>query len=85
MERTFQFARSTWISTWMSSCPTLILVGEHDPSTPPSVARGLAEAIRREKMVVISDASHIVTVEGPATVNDALEAFLKALEDCPAR
>jgi 3-oxoadipate enol-lactonase len=62
-------------------CPTLILVGERDPSTPPSVARGLSEAIRGAKMKVISDASHIVTVEASTAVNDALEAFLNALRD----
>ena len=37
-------------------CPTLILVGEHDPSTPQSVAYGLAEAIRGAKIAVIPDA-----------------------------
>jgi 3-oxoadipate enol-lactonase len=66
---------------WQIRCPTLILVGEHDPSTPPTVARGLSEAIRGAKIKVISDASHIVTVEAPTAVNDALEAFLNALED----
>ena len=62
-------------------CPTLILVGEHDPSTPPRVAHELSEAIRGAKITVISDASHIVTVEAPIAVNDALQAFLAALED----
>jgi len=62
-------------------CPTLILVGERDPSTPPSVAYGLLEAIPSAKITVIPDASHIVTVEAPAAVNDALEEFLNALED----
>ena len=58
-------------------CPTLILVGERDPSTPPSTARELSEAIRGAKMTVIPDASHIVTAEKPTAVNDALRAFLK--------
>ena len=58
-------------------CPTLILVGERDPSTPPSIARELSEAIRGAKVTVIPDASHIVTAEKPTAVNDALKAFLK--------
>ena len=62
-------------------CPTLILVGEHDPSTPQNVAYGLAEAIRVAKITVIPDASHIVTVEAPAAVNAALEGFLNELAD----
>ena len=60
--------------------PTLILVGERDPSTPPSVARELSEAILGAEMFVISDASHIVTVEAPTAVNEALRVFLKQLE-----
>ncbi len=58
-------------------CPTLILVGERDPSTPPSVARELSRAILGAEMVIIPDASHIVTVEAPTAVNEALKAFLK--------
>jgi 3-oxoadipate enol-lactonase len=57
-------------------CPTLVLVGEQDPSTPPAVAAGLASRIPNAKMVVIPDASHIVTVEAPEAVNVALRGFL---------
>ena len=57
-------------------CPTLVLVGEQDPSTPPPVARRLAEAIKGSVSVVIPDASHIVTVEAPDAVNTALLRFL---------
>jgi len=63
------------------SCPTLILVGERDPITPPSIARELFEAIRGSKMEVISDAGHIISVETPTAVNNALKVFLKALQD----
>lgn len=62
-------------------CPTLIVVGEHDPSTPQNVAYGLDEAIRGAKIAVIPDASHIVTVEAPAAVNGALRGFLNELAD----
>ena len=61
------------------SCPTLVLVGEHDPITPPSVADDLSEAIRGAKMEVIAKASHMVTIEAPTAVNDALKRFLEAL------
>jgi 3-oxoadipate enol-lactonase len=63
------------------SCPTLVLVGEHDQSTPPAVAAGLAAAIRNAYMVVIPGASHIVTIEAPTAVNSALGAFLDGLLD----
>jgi 3-oxoadipate enol-lactonase len=57
-------------------CPTLVLVGEDDPSTPPAVAADMAAAIQNSKLIVIPGASHIVTVEAPAAVNNALNAFL---------
>ncbi len=62
-------------------CPTLVLVGELDPSTPPAVAREVAAAIQGAKVIVIPGASHIVTVEAPVAVNDAVRAFLDGLPD----
>ena len=58
------------------SCPALVLVGEHDPSTPTAVAARLASAIRTAHLVVVPGASHIVTVEAPEAVNEALLHFL---------
>lgn len=57
-------------------CPALVLVGERDPSTPPSAASALQEKIPGAKMVVIPNASHIVTVEAPLAVNTAMRSFL---------
>ena len=59
-------------------CPTLVLVGELDPSTTPAVARRLAGAIKRSSLIVVPKASHIVTVEAPSAVNTALLGFLAA-------
>jgi 3-oxoadipate enol-lactonase len=58
------------------TCPTLVLVGEQDPSTPPAVASRLASAIKGSSLVIIPEASHIVTVEAPGLVNTALLSFL---------
>lgn len=58
------------------SCPTLVIVGEADPSTPPAVAHRLADAIKGASLIVIPEASHIVTVEAPSAVNTALLSFL---------
>ncbi len=59
-------------------CPTLILVGEHDPITPPSAARDLLDAIPSAELHIIPNASHIITVEAPSQINDAMTAFLSA-------
>ncbi len=57
-------------------CPTLVLVGESDLSTPPSAAMALTGNIAGAKMVVLPRASHIVTVEAPEAVNAELQRFL---------
>ncbi len=59
-------------------CPTLILVGELDPSTPPSAATALLTAISGAKMVVLPGVSHIATVEAPGAVNSELQLFLES-------
>ncbi len=62
-------------------CPTLVLVGALDPSTPPSAATALVEAIAGAKMVVLPGVSHIATVEAPDAVNSELLAFLTSHAD----
>lgn len=57
-------------------CPTLVLVGELDPSTPPSAASVLAEGIRGARMVVFPKTSHMAMLESPDAVNAELKQFL---------
>ncbi len=59
-------------------CPTLVLVGEHDPSTPPSIAAEMATSIPNAKLVVLAATSHMATVESPEAVNMELLQFLAA-------
>ncbi len=63
------------------NCPTLVLVGELDPSTPPAMALALKQSIRDAIMIVIPDASHIVSVESPTAVNNAIHTFLRRLKE----
>ena len=57
-------------------CPTLVLVGELDPSTPPSSASALVEGIPNSRMVVLPNTSHIVMLEAPEAVNAEIKRFL---------
>ncbi len=59
-------------------CPTLILVGEMDPSTPPSASAAMAEAIGGSKMVIVPAASHMLMLEEPDAVNAEMQSFLLA-------
>lgn len=61
------------------ACPTLILVGEHDPSSPVAAAELMHEHIANSQLHVIADASHMAPLEQPAAVNAHLVAFLAAL------
>ncbi len=60
------------------ACPTLILVGEFDPSSPPAAACVLAANIRGAEMHVIEGASHMAPLERPDVVNGHLIRFLAA-------
>jgi pimeloyl-ACP methyl ester carboxylesterase len=56
------------------TCPTLVLVGEHDALTPPAVAQSYAAAIPGAQLRVIAGAGHLTNLEQP-------EAFLAATRD----
>ncbi|MEP0320439.1 3-oxoadipate enol-lactonase [Bauldia litoralis] len=66
------------------AAPTLIVVGADDPATPPAMSEDLRQRIPHAEMVVIPDASHIVSVESPDAVTAQLAAFLARHEpDAP--
>lgn len=58
------------------SCPTLVLVGEHDSSSPVSSARQLRDGIPDARLRVIPDTAHLSVLEKPALVTEHLKAFL---------
>lgn len=58
-------------------CPTLVLVGEEDKSTPPVMAKEVAASIANAELQILPKTAHIVTVEVPEIVNHAVLKFLK--------
>lgn len=56
--------------------PTLVIVGEDDAITPVSVARGMAEAIPKAGLRVISGAGHLTMLEQPEEFESALVGWL---------
>ena len=56
--------------------PTLVVVGEQDPSTPVAAARAIAERIPGSVLHIVPDASHMAPLEKPSVVNDILQGFL---------
>jgi pimeloyl-ACP methyl ester carboxylesterase len=55
---------------------TLVLAASDDPSTPPEWLEAIAAEIPDARLVVVDGARHLVNVERPAEVNEALVSFL---------
>ncbi len=47
------------------ACPTLVLAGEHDASTPPAAARAIGERIAGARVEVVNKTGHLVPIEAP--------------------
>lgn len=60
--------------------PTLVVVGEADPSTPPAMARELQAAITGARLETIAEAAHIPCVEQADTLADLLLEFLRGVD-----
>jgi len=56
--------------------PTLIVVGDQDVATVPAKSERMHARIAGSKLVVVPGAGHSSTVEEPAAVTAAIEAFL---------
>ncbi len=62
------------------TCPTLILTGELDMSTPPSAAQAIHEQIAGSQVEILPGLSHMITLEAPDRVNHLLARFLGETE-----
>lgn len=57
--------------------PTLVGVGAQDALTPPELAEEMAGLIPRATLVRFANAGHLPTMEQPAAVNAALDAWIR--------
>jgi len=58
------------------TCPTSVIVGEHDLSTPPSAAEAIRDAIPGATLTVIREAAHLPNHEQANAVTAAVLAHL---------
>jgi len=58
------------------TAPTLIMVGEKDPSTPVSAAEAIQQQIQGSELVVIPGALHLTNIEAPVIFNQRLLSYL---------
>ncbi|MEU6720612.1 alpha/beta hydrolase [Nonomuraea sp. NPDC046802] len=60
--------------------PTAILVGDRDWLTPPDHSRAIAAALPKAQLTEVPDTSHLIQLERPGVVNDALRDLIKRVE-----
>jgi 3-oxoadipate enol-lactonase len=60
--------------------PTLILVGEHDNLTPPSVSESMHSRIANSELHVVAHAAHMSNLENAPEFNKLLIGFLNRLK-----
>lgn len=57
--------------------PTLLVFGDVDPLTPPSVGEYMQERIKGSALEIIKDAGHMTNLEQPDAFNTTVLSFLK--------
>ncbi|WP_236051088.1 alpha/beta fold hydrolase [Nonomuraea cypriaca] len=60
--------------------PTAIMVGDRDWLTPPDHSRAIAAALPKAHFTEVPDTSHLIQLERPGVVNDALRDLIKRVE-----
>jgi len=60
------------------SCPTIVIVGEHDQVTPVAEAERMQAKMPRSRLTIIPGAAHLANVERPNEFAQALHDFLVA-------
>lgn len=68
--------RATYPDAHQINVPTLLVFGEDDRLTPPTIGRAMHAKIRGSQFVVIPTAGHLSNIEQPAAFNEAVRHFL---------
>jgi len=57
-------------------CPALVMTGELDAWSPPAQHEAIAAAIPNSTLVIVEGAGHMLPLEAPESVNEAIAAWL---------
>jgi len=60
-------------------CPTLVVVGADDPSTPVEMSEEIVRAIEGSRLEVLPGAAHLSSIEQAERFNELLRAFLASV------
>jgi pimeloyl-ACP methyl ester carboxylesterase len=61
-------------------CPVLVMCGEDDQLTPPALSREIAALAPGAQLVLLPRCGHMLTMEQPRAVNEALRRWLARLD-----
>ncbi|GAA2644077.1 MULTISPECIES: alpha/beta fold hydrolase [Nonomuraea] len=64
----------------LDGVPTAIMVGEKDWLTPPEHSRAIAAALPKAQLTEVPETSHLIQLERPGVVNEALRDLVKRVE-----
>ncbi len=65
--------------------PVTVIVGEHDPLTPPDMARELATRLGGARLAVVPGAGHLAHIDRPDEFNRILDEHLSWAGSCAGR
>jgi 3-oxoadipate enol-lactonase / 4-carboxymuconolactone decarboxylase len=77
-------ASAATLATDRIRCPTTVVVGDRDQSTPVSAAQAIHAAIPDSRLVVVAEAAHIPNFEREETFTRAVLAHMKLVTALPA-
>jgi pimeloyl-ACP methyl ester carboxylesterase len=60
-------------------CPVLVMCGEADQLTPPERSREIASLVPHARLVTVPRCGHMLTMERPDVVNEALVEWLPSV------
>lgn len=66
-------------------CPVLVMCGEDDQLTPPDLSREIAQLVPGAELVLLPRCGHMLTMERPQAVNEALRRWFARLARPTAR
>ena len=78
-------ARAVWLADQRERAaairaPTLVICGDDDAITPPSLSEDLVGLIPGSKLQILAGASHLANLDTPGEFNRAIDDFLSAVE-----
>ena len=56
----------------LNKIPTLVACGDHDMLTPMEYSQEMADVLAKSELVIVSGAGHLVQLEQPEIIDDAL-------------